>query len=117
MIKVGTKRIHRDGRELESMAFVISVRPGEDLEAEFGRVVEALYEWHKEQGERCAALTVGFEASEQDQEKLMAYLVSLIQQERPLRPLFAQLGQVMVGLVSPDGKHIKEMPVKIEFSI
>jgi hypothetical protein len=43
----------------------------------------------------------------------MAYLLSLIQQEEPLRPLFARLGQVNATFVSRDGKVVKETKLKI----
>lgn len=35
-------------------------------------------------------------------------LMSLIQQEEPLRPLFLQIGQVNVNFISRDGKEQKE---------
>jgi hypothetical protein len=43
----------------------------------------------------------------------MTYLLSLIQQEEPLRPLFAQLGQVNVIFVSPNGIVMNESKLVI----
>jgi len=44
----------------------------------------------------------------------MACLLSLIQQEEPLRPLFVRLGRVEVAFVSRDGTVMKESNLKIE---
>jgi hypothetical protein len=44
----------------------------------------------------------------------MTCLLSLIQQEEPLRPLFVRLGRVAVAFVSRDGTVMKESNLKIE---
>ncbi len=60
-------------------------------------MVDTLYRWYKKYGDACEEFTVGFVGSPEDHEALMAGLLSLIQPEEPLRPLFVRPGQVGVA--------------------
>ena len=108
MVKTVRKTIQKDGRDLQLVAFVVSIQPGDNVESQFGLMVDTLYQWYKKYGDACREFTVRFFGSEENHEALMTYLPSLIQQEEPLRPLFAQLGQVNVIFVSPNGIVMKE---------
>jgi hypothetical protein len=77
-------------------------------------MVDTLNQWYKKYGDTREEFTVGFVGSPEDHEALMACLLSLIQQEEPLRPLFVRLGQVEVAFVSRDGTVMKESNLKIE---
>lgn len=112
MVKAGRKTIPKDGRELQAIDFVVSANPGEDVEAQFGLMVDLIYQWHDQFGDACGELTVGFVGSPQIHEALMARLLSFVKQEEPLRPLFARLGWLEVALISPEGKVLKESELK-----
>ena len=114
MVKAGRKTIQKDGRELQGVGFTVSIRPGDSVETQFGLMVDTLYQWYKKYDDACEAFTVGFVGSPEDHEAPMACLLSLIQQEEPLRPLFVRLGQVAVAFVSRDGTVMKESNFKIE---
>jgi hypothetical protein len=92
---------------------MVAIRPGDNVETEFGLMVDTLYKWHEKFGDACEEFTVGFVGLPELHESCMAYLLSLIQQEEPLRPLFARLGQVNATFVSRDGKVVKETKLKI----
>ena len=112
MVKAGRKTIPKDGRELQRIDFTVSANSGDDVQAQFGLMVDQIYQWHDEFGESCGVLSIDFVGSPQIHEALMACLVSFIKQEDPLRPLFNQLGQVEVAFVSPDGQVMKESEMK-----
>src|SRR6185369_12134690 len=114
MVKAGTKQFVRDGRTLQGIGFMVSIRPGDNVETEFGTMVDTIYQWHTQHGEACGEMTIGFVADPEHQESLMAYLMSLIQQEEPLRPLFAQLGQIEASFITRDGKEKKDYKFKME---
>jgi hypothetical protein len=112
MVKAGRKTIPGEGRELQSIDFRVSANPGEDVQAQFGLMVDQIYQWHEEYGETCGELSIGFVGSPQIHEALMACLLSFIRQEDPLRPLFNRLGHVAVAFVSPDGSVLQESDLK-----
>ena len=112
MVKAGRKTIPREGRELQSIDFLVSANPGEDVQAQFGLMVDQIYQWHDEYGDACGKLSIGFVGTPQIHEALMACLVSFVQQEDPLRPLFSRLGRVDVAFVSPEGQVLKESELK-----
>ncbi|MGB8367803.1 MAG: hypothetical protein ACLPYZ_03715 [Limisphaerales bacterium] len=97
MVKAGRKTIQKAGRELQGVGFTVSNRPGDNVESQFGLMVDTLYRWYKKYGDACEEFTVGFVGSPEDHEALMAGLLSLIQPEEPLRPLFVRPGQVGVA--------------------
>jgi hypothetical protein len=117
MVKAGRKTIQKDGRELQGVGFTVSIRPGDSVETQFGLMVDTLYQWYKKYGDACEEFSVGFVGSPEDHEALMTCLLALIQQEEPLRPLFARLGQVAVAFVSRDGTVMKESSLKIESGV
>ena len=114
MVKAGTKQFMRDGHTMQGIGFMVSIRPGDNVETEFGTMVDTIYQWHAQHGEACGEMTIGFVADPEHQENLMAYLMSLIQQEEPLRPLFAQLGQIEASFITRDGKDKKDYKFKME---
>ena len=114
MVKAGRKTIQKDGRELQGVGLTVSVRPGGGVETQFGLLADTLYQWYKKYGNACEEFTVDFVGSPEEHEALMTCLLSLIQQEEPLRPLFVRLGQVEVAFVSRDGTVMKESNLKIE---
>lgn len=113
MVKAGTKKFVRDGRTLQGIGFMVSIRPGDVVETEFGTMVDTIYKWHAQHGEACGEMTVGFVTEPQNEEALMTYMMSLLQQEEPLRPLFVQLGTVNVTFISRDGKDQKEFKFEV----
>ncbi|MGA2787988.1 MAG: hypothetical protein ABSF60_10715 [Verrucomicrobiota bacterium] len=113
MVKTERKKLQKDGRDLQLVTILVSVQPGDNVESQFGLMVDTLYQWYKKHGDACREFTVRFSGSNDHHEALMAYLVSLIQQEEPLRPLFAQLGQMNVIYVSPNGIVMKESKLMI----
>jgi hypothetical protein len=113
MVKTKRKVIQKDGRDLQLVSFVVSIQPGDDVESQLGLMVDTLYQWYKKYGDACREFTIRFSGSNENHEALMTYLPSLIQQEEPLRPLFAQLGQVNVIFVSPNGIVMKESKLVI----
>ena len=113
MVKTVRKTLQKDGRELQLVAFVVSIQPGDNIESQFGLMVDVLYQWYKKYRDACGEVTIRFSGSKENHEALMAYLPSVIQQEEPLRPLFAQLGQVTVIYVSPNGIVMKETKMMI----
>ena len=113
MVKTERKTIQKDGRELQLVAFLVSIQPGDNVESQFGLMVDTLYQWYKKYGDACREFTVRFFGSNENHEALMTYLPLLIQQEEPLRPLFAQLGQVNVFFISPNGIVMKESKLMI----
>ena len=114
MVKAGWKTIQKDGRELQGVDFTVSLRLGDDLESQFGLLVDRVYQWYGKHGNACEEFAIGFVASGEQQEALMTRLLALIQKEEPLRPMFVRLGKVDVSFVSPDGKVTKESRLKIE---
>jgi hypothetical protein len=114
MVKAGRKTIPKDGRELQSVDFTVSANPGDDVQAQFGLMVDQIYQWHDQFGETCGALSIDFVGSPQIHEAFRACLVAFIQQEDPLRPLFTRLGRVEVAFVSPDGEVLKESELKFD---
>jgi len=112
MVKAGRKTIPRDGRELQRIDFTVSANAGNDVQAQFGLMVDQIYQWHDEFGETCGVLSIDFVGSPQIHEALMACLVVFMQQEEPLRPLFNRLGCVEVAFVTPDGQVLKESELK-----
>ncbi len=114
MVKAGTKQFVRDNRTLHGIAFMVSIRPGDNVETEFGLMVDTLYKWHAQFGESCGELTVGFVADAEHHEGLMTHFLSLVQQEEPLRPLFLQLGRVDVSFITRDGKQKKDYTFEID---
>jgi len=112
MVKAGRKTIPRDGRELQSIDFRVSANSGNDVQAQFGLMVDQLYQWHEQFGESCGALSIGFLGTPPMHEAFMNCLVALIQQEDPLRPLFNRLGQVEVMFLTPEGNVVKESALK-----
>jgi len=113
MVKAERKKIQKDGRDLQLVAFLVSIQPGDNVESQFGLMVDTLYQWYKKYGDACGEFTIRFSGSNENHEALMTYLPSLIQQEEPLRPLFVQLGQVNVIYVSPNGIVMKESKLVI----
>ena len=113
MVKTERKAIQKDGRELQLVSFVVSIQPGDNVESQLGLMVDTLYQWYKKYGDACREFTVRFFGSNENHEALMTYLPLLIQQEEPLRPLFAQLGQVNVFFISPNGIVMKESKLMI----
>jgi hypothetical protein len=113
MVKTERKAIQKDGRDLQLVSFVVSIQPGDDVESQLGLMVDTLYQWYKKYGDACREFTIRFFGSNENHEALMTYLPLLIQQEEPLRPLFAQLGQVNVIFVSPNGIVMKESKLVI----
>jgi hypothetical protein len=113
MVKTERKTIQKDGRELQLVAILLSIQPGDNVESQFGLMVDTLYQWYKKHGNACREFTIRFSGSTENHEALMTYLLSIIQQEEPLRPLFAQLGQVNVIFVSPNGIVMKESKLMI----
>ena len=114
MVKAGRRTIQKNGRELQGVGLTVSVRPGDTVETQFGLMVDTLYQWYKKYGDACEEFSVGFVGSPVEHEAMMNCLVMLIQQEEPLRPLFARLGQVTVAFVAHDGTVLKESNLKIE---
>ncbi len=114
MVKAGRKTIQKDGRELQGVGLTVSIRPGDTVETQFGLMVDTLYQWYKKYGDACEEFSVGFVGSPEEQEALMNSLLTLIQQEEPLRPLFARLGSVAVAFVARDGTVVKESNLKID---
>jgi len=113
MVKAERKNLQKDGRDLQLVTILVSIHPGDNVESQFGLMVDTLYQWYKKYGEACREFTVRFSGSKEHHEALMAYLPTLIQQEEPLRPLFAQLGQVNVFFVSPNGIVMQESKLVI----
>ena len=113
MVKIKQNVIQKDGRELQLVVFSVSIQPGDNVESQLGLMVDTLYQWYKKYGDACREFTIRFFGSNENHEALMTYLPSLIQQEEPLRPLFAQLGQVNVIFVSPNGIVMKESKLVI----
>jgi hypothetical protein len=113
MVKPGKKTFEKDGRTLHGMGFMVSIRQGDVLENEFQTTVNALYEWHAAQGDACGELVIGFIGNEQQPQQLLNSLMSLVKQEKPLRPLFKQLGVIDVSLVTPHGKSRKDLKLRI----
>ena len=113
MVQSGTKQFVRDGRALQGIAIMVSIRPGDDVETEFGLLVDTLYQWHDQHGKCCGELTVAFVAKPKAEEQLLAYWLSLIKKEEALRPLFRRLGNVDVALISPDGKNQRQIKFKM----
>jgi hypothetical protein len=87
---------------------LVSIQPGDNVESQLGLMVDTLYQWYRKYGDACREFTIRFFGPKENHEALMTYLPSLIQQEEPLRPLFAQLGQVNVFFVSPNGIVMQE---------
>jgi hypothetical protein len=114
MVKAGRKTIQKDGRELQGVGLTVSIRPGDSVETQFGLMVDTLYQWYKKYGNACEEFSVGFVGSPEEHEALMNCLLTLIQQEEPLRPLFARLGQVAIAFISKDGIVVKESNLKID---
>jgi hypothetical protein len=108
MVKGIRKTIPGEERELQRIDFTVSANPGADVQAQFGLMVDQIYQWHKEFGDGCGELAIDFVGSPQIHEALMSCLVAFIQQEDPLRPLFNRLGHVTVAFVTPDGAVLKE---------
>jgi hypothetical protein len=113
MVKAERKKLQKDGRDLQLVTLCVSTQAGDNVESQFGLMVDILYQWYKKYGEACREFTIRFSGSNEHHEALMAYLPSVIQQEEPLRPLFAQLGQVNVIHVSPNGIVMKESKLLI----
>jgi len=114
MVKAGQRTIQKDGRDLQGMDFTVAVRPDDTVENQFGLMVDMLYQWFGKSGAACGEFTVRFVGTPQNHEAFMACLVTLVKQEEPLRPLFAQLGQIEIAFVSPEGKVLRESALKIE---
>lgn len=112
MVKAERKTIPRDGREIQSIDFRVSANPGDDVQAQFGLMVDQLYQWHDEFGEACGKLSIGFIGPPPIHEALMACLQAFIKHEDPLRSLFARLGRVEVAFVSPEGRVVRESELK-----
>ena len=113
MVKTEQKTIQKDGRELQLVAILVSIQPGDNVESQLGLMVDTLYQWYKKYRDACGEVTIRFSGSKENHEALVAYLPSIIQQEEPLRPLFAQLGQVNVIYVSPNGIVMNETKLVI----
>ncbi|WP_160164617.1 hypothetical protein [Pedosphaera parvula] len=92
---------------------MVSIRPGDNVETEFGLMVDTIYKWYSQHTEMCGEITIGFVTGPEHEESLMTYVMSLIQQEEPLRPLFLQLGRVDVTFISRDGKDQKEFKFEV----
>src|SRR5436189_6243158 len=108
MVQAGSKQFARDGRALQGIGFMVSIRPGDDVETEFGTMVNTIHQWYAEHRAACGEIMIGFVANAEDQERLMAHLMALLQHEEQLRPLFVQLGQIEASFVSRDGKEKKD---------
>jgi hypothetical protein len=70
MVKAGRKTIQKDGCELQGVGFTVSIRPGDNVESQFGLMVDTLYQWYKKYGDACEEFTVGFVGSTEDHEAL-----------------------------------------------
>lgn len=114
MVKAAQRTIQKDGRDLQETEFTVAVRPDDTVEAQFGLMVDMLYQWHARFGPACGRFGVRFVGTTENHEAFMKCLLTLIQQEDPLRPLFVQLGQVNVAFVSPEGDVLKESELKIQ---
>lgn len=113
MVKTVRKTMQKDGRELQLVTFWVSIQTGDNAESQLGLMVDILYQWYKKYGAACKEFTIRFFGPKENHEALMTFLPSLIQQEEPLHPLFAQLGQVTVIFVSPNGIVMKESKLLI----
>jgi hypothetical protein len=113
MVKTVRKTLQKDGRELQLVAIVVSIQAGDNVDSQFGLMVDILYQWYKKYRDACGEVTIRFSGPKENHEALVAYLPSVIQQEEPLRPLFAQLGQVTVIYLSPNGIVMKETKMMI----
>src|SRR5208283_3689396 len=113
MVKAERKTIQKDGRELQIVVFLVSIQPGDNVESQCGLMVDLLYQWYEKYRDACREFTIRFFGSKENHDALIAYLLAFIQQEAPLRPLFAQLGVVNVIFVSPNGIVMKESKLEI----
>lgn len=113
MVKAGTKQFVRDGHTLHGIGFMVSIRPGDVVETEFGLMVDTIYKWYAQHGVACGEITIGFVTGPEHEESLMTHMMSLIQQEEALHPLFLQLGRIDVTFVSRDGKDQKEFKFEV----
>ena len=113
MVKTVRKSMQRNGRELQLVTFLVSIQAADNIESQLGLMVDILYQWYKKYRDACGEFTIRFSGPKENHEALMNYLPGLIQQEEALRPLFAQLGQVNVIYVSPNGIVMKESKLLI----
>ena len=114
MVKVEQRTVEKDGRELQEIHFTVAVRAEDAVENQFGLMVDMLYQWQRQFGNSCGKFGISFVGTPQNHDGFMACLVKLIQQEEPLRPLFAGIGQIDVALMSPEGKTLQESELKIQ---
>ena len=114
MVKGIRKTIPGEGRELQGIDFTVSAKAMDDVQAQFGLLVDQIYQWHKEFGEACGSLSIDFVGPPPIHEAMMASLVAFIKQEDPLRPLFNQLGHIVVALVTPEGAVLQESELKFD---
>jgi hypothetical protein len=113
MVKTQQKKFLKDGRELEIIVFSVATRQGDNVDAQLELLVDRLYQWYKKYGDACREFTIRFSGPVEHHDTLLAYLPKLIQQETPLHPLFAQLGQVNVVFLSTNGIIMKETKLMI----
>ena len=115
MLKAGRKTVLKHGRELQGVAFLVSVEDDtETFDSEFERMVHGIYDWYEEYDGKCGELCLGFVAPESEHENIIAYCLALVENAESLLPLFRQLKQVNIFFVPPQGGDAKELTLQIE---
>jgi hypothetical protein len=115
MLKAGSKTVVKDGRELQGMAFLVSVDDEtETFDSEFERMVHGIYDWYEEYESKCGELCLGFVAPESEHENIIAYCLALVENAESLLPLFRQIKEVNVFFVPPGGGEAKEITLQLE---
>lgn len=93
---------------------VLTVERGETPEQAFGQLVQVIYAWIKARGGECGGLEVSAIASSELHEKLIACLISFIQEEEPLREFFLQIGRVSFKLGESEDEELSEFNIVVD---
>jgi hypothetical protein len=95
---------------------MLKLDPTETPEEAFGQLVQAINGWIDVRGTDCGGLGVAIVAPSDKHETLVAYLLSLVQQEETLRDFFKRIGSVNVMLAESEDGEASQFTIQVDDS-
>ena len=91
------------------LGVVVAFEEGQTVASEWRHIKEGLVNWKKSRGKACDLLAITFEADAALWPEITESFKRAGTDEEFITPFFAELGDVTLGLVTPDGERQEEM--------
>jgi len=91
------------------LGVVVAFEDGQTVASEWRHIKEGLVNWKKSRGKSCDVLIITFEADAALWPEIKESFQRAGTTEEFISPFFAELGDVTLGLVTPDGEGYEEI--------